>query len=94
VLSFLQTAGVNYDDESATAAVAVILLPPDQARRFVAAFGLPPELVPTLVPSPIGIMDDQLFRIVNQGSRPQASSLRRCFSPGTAVLQGGATAPA
>lgn len=72
VLSFLQTAGVNPDDESATAAIAAILLPPDDARRFVAAFGLPPELLPALAPSPIGILDDQLFRIINKGSRSQA----------------------
>ncbi len=71
VLSFLKAAGIDLDDQSAAAALAAIVLPPADARRFIAEGSLPPELVPDLKPSLIGI-DDQLAKIVSNGSRPQA----------------------
>jgi hypothetical protein len=72
VLSLLRAAGVNPDDESATAAIAAMLLHSDEARRFVVNFGVAADLVPVLAPSPLGIIDDQLFRVICEGSRPQA----------------------
>jgi len=71
VLSFLKAAAIDLDDQSALAAVSAVLLPPADARRFIAKIGLSSELVPDPKPSLIGI-DNHLANVVSNGSGPQA----------------------
>jgi len=71
ILSFLEAAHVDLDDQSATAAVAAAVLSPESARRLVVELGAAADLVPDLKPTVIGI-DHQLARIVSDGSRQHA----------------------